>query len=454
MHFIGIDIGTSSICGIIFDADSGKIESLTKENRTLTEGVESWEKIQHPADIMRTVESIITVFLSTCSDIGGIGITGQMHGILYVDCEGNAVSPLLTWEDGRGNHPYDKDQTYSGYLKERSGYDLASGYGLVTHFYNLKNNLVPREADRLCTIMDYAGMKLTGRKSPLTDFTNGASLGFFDLKNLCFDTSCLKRLGIDPRILPETAGSATFSGLYGGSIPVYSAIGDNQASYIGSVSDPDNSVLVTVGTGSQISVFTPEYIKIETLDTRPFPGGGYLIAGAALCGGRAFEILQLFFSQTLTYFTGSSPEKESLYRKMTSLEYPAGSGDIPLVDTLLAGKRSDPLLRGRITNISTSNLTPGNLVIAFLRGISNELFDFYGMIPASVRDRKSILVGSGNAIRKNKLLREAFEERFNKKLIVPAHAEEAAYGASLCAVVGSGHAATFHEACQLINNKY
>ena len=67
--------------------------------------------------------------------------------MLYVDANGCAVSSLTTWEDERGNQPYREGSTYAQELSARSGYEMATGYGLTTHFYNLQNHLVP-EAGR------------------------------------------------------------------------------------------------------------------------------------------------------------------------------------------------------------------------------------------------------------------------------------------------------------------
>jgi sedoheptulokinase len=450
MHFIGIDIGTTSICGVIFDYNRKTIESVTRKNPATIPGSEFWEKIQDPDRILGTIKDILSGFQERFKDIKGFGLTGQMHGILYVDKKGNAISPLITWQDGRANQVFNGSMTYARYLSERSGYSLSTGFGLATHFYNLKNRLVPVNAAKICTIMDYVVMKLTGRNSPLTDSTNGASLGFFDKVQLNFDTRSLENCGIDPDILPDIEESATLSGFYDTKIPVYQSIGDNQASFIGSVTDRDRSVHLTIGTGSQVSVFTERYASVEQLDTRPFPGGGYILVGASLCGGRSFALLNNFFGDVVKLFTGSSPDKSDLFKAMISIDYNNAPDDLPLVNTLFDGTRSDPGARGKISNISVSNLTPGNLIIAFLNGISAELYDFYNLMPGEIREVKNILVGSGNAIRMNKLLCRTVEEQFGRPLIIPEHKEEASFGACLCAVVGSGVAKNFMEACGLM----
>jgi sedoheptulokinase len=445
MYYTGIDIGTSSVCAATYNPESKAVETVNKENTANIEMPFAYQKIQNPEMIMETVAGIIgNLTTGRPGGLKGIGITGQMHGILYVDGNGDAVSPLYTWQDGRGNQPFKEGQIYAEYLSEKTGYPLSTGYGIVTHFYNRQNNLVPRNAVKLCTIMDYVAMKLSGRKSPLTDYSNGASLGCFDLKRLCFDTEALEKAGIDISILPNTVESGALAGYYNEHIPVYAAIGDNQATFLGSVQDKVRlSIHLSVGTSSQISVYSSQYVKIETVDTRPFPGGGYLLVGAALCGGKSFDILKTFFGETLSFLGGGHLSADDLFKIMTSVGYDDVSGDPPVVETIFDGARFEPGKRGSISNISISNLTPKNLVIGFAKGVCRELYDFYRFIPEDIRKDKTILVGAGNGIKKNPLLRKALEEQFQYDLYLPQVREEAAFGACICAMVGSGYAGSF-----------
>lgn len=430
MKYIGIDIGTSSICGVVAEYRNQVLDSITLENNTNIKSLKTWEKVQDPEKILSLAAEIINTFCSRYNDIKGIGVTGQMHGILYVDQNGNSLSPLFTWQDGRGNEMYSNDKTYSQLLSESSGYSLSAGYGLMTHFYNLQNKLVPEGASKICTIMDYVVMKLTGGKSPKTDSTNAAALGFFDLQNLKFDKDALNACGILADILPELVQSAQLTGTYK-NIPVYSAIGDNQASFLGSVNDIPNSVHITVGTSGQISVYSDKYLKIDNLDTRPFPGGGYILVGASLCGGKSFEILKDFFADTLKLFVPDFSGKIDFYEIMTSIDFSKMERDEPIVESTFQGSRAMPLKRASITHLSENNFTPEYLITAFMKAIARELYDFFCLIPEELRNRKKILVGSGNAIRMNKLLRMAIAHQFNKNLTNSIHHEEAAYGATV-----------------------
>lgn len=442
MNFLGIDIGTSSICGIVYNTVSKDIVSIAKINNTDMLSCNVWEKVQDANAIVDIVLDLIQELRIQYPDIKGIGLSGQMHGILYVNAEGEAVSPLYTWQDMRGSLLYKDGMSYAAYLSKQTGFPLSTGFGLVTHYYNKVNSLVPQNAVKLCTIMDYTAMRLTGKCEPLVDCSNAASLGFFDKEKLAFDKEALWNVGIDNSILPEIGKAFSRVGHYE-NISVYTAIGDNQASFLGSIRDIRHSIHITVGTSSQISVYSDDYVNVPLLDTRPLPGGGYILVGAALCGGCSFSLLKKFFSETIKLYTGEEMDDTDLYKIMVSVPYKEVQEDDIRVETLFGGTRSHPEKRGKIMNISCLNWHPENLIRGFLEGMSQELYDFYQLLPNSIRERKTILVGSGNGIKRNPLLCQILEERFKCHLQVSACREEAALGACICGMVGNGYINNF-----------
>ena len=442
MNFLGIDIGTSSICGIVYNTVSKDIVSIAKINNTDMLSCNVWEKVQDANAIVDIVLDLIQELRIQYPDIKGIGLSGQMHGILYVNAEGEAVSPLYTWQDMRGSLLYKDGMSYAAYLSKQTGFPLSTGFGLVTHYYNKVNSLVPQNAVKLCTIMDYTAIRLTGKCEPLVDCSNAASLGFFDKEKLAFDKEALWNVGIDSSILPEIGKAFSRVGHYE-NISVYTAIGDNQASFLGSIRDIRHSIHITVGTSSQISVYSEDYVNVPLLDTRPLPGGGYILVGAALCGGCSFSLLKKFFSETIKLYTGEEMDDTDLYKIMVSVPYKEVQEDDIRVETLFGGTRSHPEKRGKIMNISCLNWHPENLIRGFLEGMSQELYDFYQLLPNSVRERKTILVGSGNGIKRNPLLCQILEERFKCHLQVSACREEAALGACICGIVGNGYINNF-----------
>lgn len=412
MKVIGIDVGTTGICGVLLDGDNGKvIKSSTVNSEAFIKTPNEWEKIQDVDKIISISLNILNSFLNESEeDIAAIGLTGQMHGIVYVNAEGKAVSPLYTWQDARGNLPY-KNTTYAGYL---GGF---SGYGHVTDFYNRENRLVPQDAVTYCTVHDYLGMVLCGNQKPFLHASNAASLGFYNLK---------KKFEYDYNA-PVTDGFEII-GSYKG-IPVSVAIGDNQASVFSTLASTDD-LLINVGTGSQISVVSDCPIVADGIECRPYVDGKYLIVGAALCGGRAYSLLKDFYKQLLN---AANCNQADVYGIMDKLIANKTSTSLK-VDTRFDGTRADADIRGSVSNISVDNLTPADLTVGVLRGMVEELYNMYLKMGA----RKVGIVGSGNGIRKNQTLIRIAEEVFGGKLRIPLHTEEAACGAALFALICCG----------------
>lgn len=413
MKAIGIDIGTTSVCGILIDAATGCVEkSVTQNSNAFIEGCAKWEKIQSVDKIMTVATEILEDLIAESSDVGVIGVTGQMHGIVYTDKDGNAVSPLYTWQDGRGNLPY-KDTTYAKYLNS------FSGYGNVTDFYNVENGIKPECAVSYCTIHDYFVMRLCELKKPIMHTSDAASFGCYDLENHRFYYDCTA----------EITGNYRIAGEYKG-IPVSIAIGDNQASVFSTLADEDD-VLVNIGTGSQISVISDKIADSAQIETRPYFEGKYLLAGAALCGGRAYSLLKSFYAKTFGYI--KKFDDDEVYKIMNDMLKDAKESSFK-VDTRFAGTRLNSEITGGISGITTENFTPSALTYGVLCGMADELLDLYKQMGV----RKSGIVGSGNGIRKNRVLVKIFEEKFGAKMKIPKHLEEAAVGAAMFGMIACG----------------
>lgn len=445
MKVLGIDIGTTSICAAVLDGTTGEVlQCISTENDAAIQTGNPWEKVQDPAKILEKVQKNASQLLKAHAPVGGIGLTGQMHGILYLDRDGDAISPLYTWQDGRGDLAFKGKKTYCEYLAEATGCSLATGFGMATHFYNLRNGLVPQNAAVFCTIQDYAAMKLAGERRPLMHVSDAASLGLFDLEKACFDLGAVKAGGMDPCLLPRVVKGFETAGLYEGRIPVMAAIGDNQASFIGAVRDMKRSILVNVGTGSQISIFLDTYARAPSMETRPLTGDSFLLVGSSLCGGRAYALLESFF-RACVQMAGFEPGR--LYPAMDRLAEGFETLEDKLaIRTLFSGTRENPALRGAVENLGINNFTPRHFVVGVLEGIVNELYEKYAALALPAGRAPSVLVGSGNGIRNSAVLQKMFSQRFQMPMCIPRYQEEAACGAARFALAGAGFCRGLEEA--------
>jgi sugar (pentulose or hexulose) kinase len=386
--------------------------------------------------------------------VAGVGITGQQHGVVVVDTGLSPETPFVNWQDRRGDEIDPKTgETFVRRANAQVGEDaarragcrLATGYLAVTLFWMKETGSLP-PTGTACFVMDYFGATLTGGP-PVTDPTCAASAGVFDVADGAWDAAMIEALGLPRALFPEvrrsgdslgglTAEAAARTGLPEG-LPVFVGIGDNQASFLGSVARRDDTVLVNVGTGGQVTAFTDAFRYDPRLETRPFPRGGFLLVAAGLCGGGSYAVLERFFRAAGEQLFGARPA-EDLYPLLNRLAatVPRGAGGLRC-EPYFTGSRAQPGVRASLTGASAENFTPGHLARALLEGMARSLVDGYEVI-TKLGPPCRRLAGAGNGLRANPVLAEAVAEEFGLPLAFPRHREEAAFGAALLAAVGAG----------------
>ena len=422
---IGIDIGTTTISAAVYDIDNKEqLEAYTLPHHSYIKTGTASE--QSASVIMEKAKKLLYHILDTYENIVSIGITGQMHGIVYIDAQGMPVSSLINWQDKRADVELENGKTTCELIYDKTREKISTGYGIATHYYNVLHGLVPSEAVGACTIMDLFGMEICQNKKPITHASVGASLGCFDIKKGSFKLDKLSLLGIDGTFLPEVTKKSIIIGRCRG-IPVSVPIGDNQASFLGSVAENEDTMLVNIGTGSQISYVSDDYLEVdEDLELRPFIEGKYLVCGSALCGGFAYSMLEEFFRN---YTVSAGMQEKSQYGIMNMLAKEAlEGGDEGLwVNAYFCGKRSDPDLRGSIEKIDRYGFTPSSLILGVLKGMCNELYELYEKVP----NKKGRIVASGGAIKKTGILKQIIAQCFGASVSTSKVEEEAARGVAL-----------------------
>ena len=431
---LGVDIGTTSVSAKLISLETGApLHTYTLDHHAAIAPDDRPEPMYAPDAFAADAEKLLGLAtglvrsaVDSFPEIVSIGFTGQMHGIVLVGK--NGISPLYTWQNQFGNRTV-SGETICEKIKRLTGYDIPTGYGLATYF--ALKELGDGECEFLTTIADLAVTRLCELERPLAHPTNAASLGFFDFRTNAFDTEALGKLGIDPSVLPDIAPDLEPIGEYRG-IKVAAAIGDNQAGVFGSLKD-ENDVLVNIGTSGQVSFIggIAQTSNNPACEIRPYPGGKYLHSGSTLCGGRAYALLADLAAEILEGFGVSRPRGE-IY---SFLNESANKADCTLkVSTTFSGTRGDPSATGCIDGITTSNLNLSELSHGFLRGMVEELHRLYELM-----DHREVgrLVVSGNAMRRNSVLRSIAGEVFGSEPLVPAQTEEAAFGAALYGAVSA-----------------
>lgn len=421
---VGIDIGTTTVSAVIYDIDNcEQVEAFCAPHNSYV--YSDFRSEQDVLVIIEKTEKLLYHILDSYENIVSIGITGQMHGIVYIDREGNAVSNLINWQDKRGDKILKDGKNACQMIYDITKETISTGYGICTHYYNVLSGEVPKNARSFVSIMDYFIMKICNLKNVTVHSSVAASFGLFDIRKNEFVKDKLSLLGIEKELLPSVTGESIIVGNLRG-IPVSIAIGDNQASFLGSVSENEESMLINIGTGSQISAVSEYCCARGDMEIRPLIEGKYLICASSLCGGFAYSMVEGFFR---SYILSMGMENVSQYKVINQLAkdaYENGENGLD-IDVSFFGKRSNPDLRGSIKMIDSQNFTPSSLIIGVLKGMCNELYDFYRLFP----QKKKKAVASGGAVKKNPVLKNLIADTFALPVVTSMVKEETATGVSL-----------------------
>jgi sedoheptulokinase len=424
----------------------GIVEHRSAPNRRLPSD-DPLAYFQDPPGIVRAVLEMLG---SVSRPMASIGVTGQVHGILYTGTGGEACSPLYTWLDRHGTEAWE-GSSIQDYLAEKTGRRLPVGYGLLTHFANRLCKRVPGDARRIAGINEFVAGALCGFPLEMADSSDLACFGAWDPVTEQGDPQVLETIfggpGENPLIFPRLAEPFSLAGVFRGpggrEIPVACPVGDNQAGFFGLVSRPADTSLISIGTSGQISVYSRSADCPAGMELRPYLGRGYLHVGATLCAGKAYEVLARLFAELIGLYKGNGPEAapvpgEEIFSlmKKAALER-AGDSNSLIIDTAFNGSRSDPARRGSVANIGMDNFTVGNLVQGTVEGVVRELAEFRQELGAVFAPVKSLVV-SGSAVRKNELFRTALDRQFALPVRIPPFNGGAAVGAALIGAQAAG----------------
>jgi sugar (pentulose or hexulose) kinase len=458
---LGLDLGTTTVTGVLFDSEDNKVLRLARRrNDAALPSGQPTRSEQAPRRMYQRAIEVLADLAEAGQPVSGLAVTGQKHGLLCVASGGEPLAPLITWQDQRTAEVLPAGKTTLAQLRDRladldwrvNGCHIQHGYGGATLFWLVQQSQLPSSTQCVCTVASWLAGQLTGQP-PVSDPSFAASWGLYDLRHGAWNDAFLARLGLDRGILPPVrpagealggleAGIARKAGLPAG-LPVYNPLGDTQASFLGSTadSDPAQTILVNLGTGGQVCWAVPAFeAPSERVETRPLPGEAFLRVGASLCGGEAYAWLNRTVRSWLAAFDTEAGE-EMVYERLNGLAASCENTAGLRVRTTFQGVRGDPQVEaGSIEGIPVERLDLGALARATLQGIVDELHDLYSGHARSEAGHRQV-VAAGGAVERNPLLLEMIGERFGLPVQVPPFEETAAVGAAmLAAEIRSGSA--------------
>lgn len=452
-YFIGIDASTTATKALLIDRE-GKVVGVAFQEYPYETPKPLWSE-QAPSLWWEAAKVSIRQVIKESGvkgdEIAGIGLTGQMHGLVLLDKKGKVLRPAILWNDQRTGPQCNA-------IRERMGKERfieISGNNPVTSF-TLPKILWVQENEpeiwgktrQILLPKDYVRYKLTGDYA--MDRGGGSGTILFDVGKRNWSTELLETFNIPPAYLPKTyegtektsavsTQAADDLGIRPG-IPLFGGGGDQQASAVGTGAVREGIVSISLGTSGVIFATTDSpFIDTEgRLDTfcHSVPNkwnlmGVMLSAGGSLRWYRDTFFKSVSYDDLLKGIEGVEPGCEGVY----FLPY-------------LTGERTpyaDPNARGAFVGLTVRH-NEKHLTRSVIEGISFGLRDCYELIKAvGVKKIDQVRVTGGGA--KSLIWRQILADILDSEIVTVNTTEGAAYGASLCALVGSGECNSLEEVC-------
>jgi xylulokinase len=453
-YLLGLDISTTGAKALLIDAAGAVIGSATSP-LTLSTPRPLWSE-QNPADWWAGMAASIRRLLAeqnvAGADIAAIGLTGQMHGLVLLDADGQVLRPAILWNDGRTQVQCDEMRARLGRerLIQITGNDALTGFTAPKILWVQQNEpQVYAQARHVLLPKDYIRFKLTGDYA--MDKADGAGTILFDLQSRNWSPEVLASLEIPSEWLPPTfegpavtgvvsAAAEAETGLRAGT-PVVGGGGDQAAQAVGVGAVELGIVALTLGTSGVVFATTPSAL-VE-------PEGRLHAFCHAVPGRWHFMGVMLSAAGSLQWYRDSlAPGLPFDDLTAEAARVPAGSEGL-LFLPYLTGERTphpDPLARGAWVGLTTRHSRP-HLTRAVLEGVAFGIKDSFTLIQnAGLGGIQQVRASGGGA--KSALWRQIMADVLGAELVTVNTTEGAAYGAAQLAAVGADFYGTVDEACQ------
>ncbi|MEZ4701416.1 MAG: xylulokinase [Rhodothermales bacterium] len=443
-YFIGIDSSTTATKALIMD-ESGAVAGVASSEYPYDTPRPLWSEQDPHYWWKGTVDSVRAVIGKTGIDpkeIAGIGLTGQMHGLVLLDAHGEVIRPALLWNDQRTGAECDEIRERVG--KERliqlTGNDALTGFTAPKVLW-VRNN-EPEHYSRIAQMLlpkDYVRYRLTGDYA--TDRAGAAGTLLLDVRSRDWSPDVLEALDIPRHWLPDThegpeitgrvsADAAAVLGIPAG-IPVVGGGGDQAAQAVGVGAVEEGIVALTLGTSGVVfaSANQPAIEPEGRLHgfCHAVPGrwhmmGVMLSAAGSLRWHRDTIAPGIDFEELVT----------------AAADIPEGSEGL-LFLPYLTGERTphpDPYARGAYVGLTVRH-TRNHMTRSVLEGVGFGLKDSFELLRTSgLPAPRQVRISGGGA--KSAVWRQILADILGAELVTVNTTEGAAYGAALLAGVGAG----------------
>ena len=383
MNFLGIDVGTGGSRAVLIDSQGALLASATVEHAPFESPEIGWAE-QNPDDWRRASFEAMRQVLKNenvrAEEIGAIGLSGQMHGAVFLNEAGEVLRPSIIWCDQRTSEQCREltEKIGAEKLIELVSNPALPNFTLTKMLWTRENE--PEIWNQTRSILlpkDYARFCLTGDKA--TDVSDASGTLLLDVQNRKWSTEMLAAVEMSESLLPALYESAEITGTISAECaaetglvtgtPVVAGAGDNAAGAIGMGIVKVGSVSATIGTSGVIFAVTDK----PSIDLRgrihtfchAIPDRWH-VTGVTQAAGLSFRWFRDNFAENESY--------DDLVAEAAKI--PIGADNL-LWTPYLMGERTphiDSRVRASLIGLTASH-TKAHVVRAILEGVAFSLRD-------------------------------------------------------------------------------
>ncbi|HZZ42879.1 MAG TPA: xylulokinase [Tepidisphaeraceae bacterium] len=463
-HLLGIDIGTSGTKTLICDHD-GVVLATALAEHPISHPRPGWSE-QNPEDWWQSTIAATRAVLKKSrlqpSDITAVGLSGQMHGSVFLADSEKPLRPALLWNDQRTTKQCDDITARAGgreKLIELVANPALTGFTAPKILWLRDNE--PRNYAKLKHVLlpkDYIRLRMTGDYA--TEVSDASGTLLLDVANRQWSTKLLSLLDLDPSLLPSmhesqqvtgtlTKSAAKALGLAEGT-PVVGGAGDQAAGAVGNGIVRSGIVSATLGTSGVVFAHADRPVRdplgrVHTM-CHAVPNK-WCVFGCMLAAGGSFQ----WFRNTLGQpeIAAAKKQKQDPYELLIAQAQRAPIGAEGLFFLpYLTGERCphpDPLARGAWIGL-TARTTRDHMIRALLEGITFGMRDALEIIRSMNIPISEIRASGGGA--RSPFWRQLQADIYNTPLLTTNASEGPAYGVALLAGVGTNVWPSVEQACK------
>lgn len=462
-YVIGVDLGTSGTKTVLFSTDGQPLASKTIEY-PLYQPQNGWAE-QAPEDWWHaacgSMKEVISKSGINPKDIKGIGISGQMHGLVMLDKAGNVLRKSIIWCDQRTAAECEEitNKVGASRLIELTANPALTGFTASKILW--VRNHEPEVYEKCAHILlpkDYVRYMLTGEFA--TEVSDASGMQLLDVPNRCWSDEVLSKLGIDKSLLakvyesPEVTGkvsaqAAELCGVPAGT-PVVGGAGDNAAAAVGTGTVQDGIAFTTLGTSGVVFAHTDKLSIDPKGRVHTFccavPGAWHVMGVTQAAGLSLKWFRDNFCDAEMVAAKGLDKDPYYLMDKQAE-RIPIGAERLLYLPYLM-GERTphlDPNCRGAFIGLSAMH-TKQHLLRAVMEGVVYSQRDSVEVLRGmGVKINDMLACGGGGT---SPLWRQMLADVYGCPVKTVVSKEGPALGVAILAAVGTGVYGSVQEACK------